>query len=402
MKIFYISNMCSPQKFLEFSSSCIVKPEQASQKFNFLLFSGLFKIHKDVTAISTLPVNRTRSKEIWFKGQKEIYEGMKFIYSPIINFPIFKHIFNFIFVCFILFKNSLKNKDIIYICDALNLTSSLAVLFISKILRGKTIAILTDVPSIADYDSFNKSFSKRMFRNIYNKITEYTFDMYNAYIFLTLKMNELINKKNKLYIIVEGLVDIKQQSILNTTKDKYEKKIIIYAGALREKYGVDKLIRAFIKVKNKEAELWFYGLGELEPKIKEYQINDKRIKYFGMQPNHIVEENERKATLLVNPRPTKEKFTAYSFPSKNMEYMVSGTPVLTTKLAGIPEEYLEHVYLFEDESIQGFIKTIEKILEKNKEELYDKGSKAKEFVLLNKNNIEQAKKVITLINSIKK
>ena len=52
---------------------------------------------------------------------------------------------------------------------------------------------------------------------------------------------------------------------------------------------------------------------------------------------------ELKATLLVNPRPTTEEFTIYSFPSKNMEYMASGTPLLTTKLPGMPEEYHQYV-----------------------------------------------------------
>ena len=40
--------------------------------------------------------------------------------------------------------------------------------------------------------------------------------------------------------------------------------------------------------------------------------------------NHpkIVKE-EKKSTLLVNPRFTNEEYTKYSFPSKNMEYMAS-------------------------------------------------------------------------------
>ena len=37
------------------------------------------------------------------------------------------------------------------------------------------------------------------------------------------------------------------------------------------------------------------------------------------------------------------EFTKYSFPSKNMEYLASGTAVLTTRLPGMPAEYYEHV-----------------------------------------------------------
>ena len=72
------------------------------------------------------------------------------------------------------------------------------------------------------------------------------------------------------------------------------------------------------------------------------------------------------ATLLINPRFSNEEYTKYSFPSKNMEYMASGTPILTTKLPGMPKEYYEYIYLFEEESIEGMknkmsMKAIEKI-----------------------------------------
>ena len=69
------------------------------------------------------------------------------------------------------------------------------------------------------------------------------------------------------------------------------------------------------------------------------------VKYKGVAPNAVIVEEELKATLLVNPRPTGEEYTKYSFPSKNMEYMASGTPVLTTCLPGMPAEYNEYVYL---------------------------------------------------------
>jgi len=43
----------------------------------------------------------------------------------------------------------------------------------------------------------------------------------------------------------------------------------------------------------------------------------------------------------------------YSFPSKLIEYMASATPVLTTRLPGIPPEYEPYVYWIEDDSVEG-------------------------------------------------
>ena len=82
--------------------------------------------------------------------------------------------------------------------------------------------------------------------------------------------------------------------------------------------------------------------------------------------------------------------------------MASGTPVLTTKLPGIPEDYYPYVFLIEDESEEGMAKAYRDILGKTDEELSQKGKQAKQFVLTKKNNVAQAKKVISLIeNQIK-
>lgn len=111
-------------------------------------------------------------------------------------------------------------------------------------------------------------------------------------------------------------------------------------------------------------------------------------------------EEELKATLLINPRPTTEAYTKYSFPSKNMEYMVSGTPVLTTKLPGMPAEYNEYVYLVDEETVDGQSQTLTTVLLKSPEELHDFGARAREYVLREKNNVRQAGKIIEMIKEL--
>ena len=121
-----------------------------------------------------------------------------------------------------------------------------------------------------------------------------------------------------------------------------------------------------------------------------------------MVNNDIIIKKEIKATLLINPRFSNEEYTEYSFPSKIMEYMSTGTPVLTTKLKGIPEEYSKYLYYFEDETCQGMKNKLEEILSLNIDELNKKGKSAREFVLKNKNNIKQTKKIIELISTIER
>ena len=115
--------------------------------------------------------------------------------------------------------------------------------------------------------------------------------------------------------------------------------------------------------------------------------------------NTEIVEKEQEATLLVNPRPTGEEYVKYSFPSKTMEYMASGTPVLTTVLPGMPKEYHPHVYLLEDESAEGIAESLKEVLSNTEEALFRKGAEARRFVLEQKNNVIQARKILDMLNS---
>lgn len=80
----------------------------------------------------------------------------------------------------------------------------------------------------------------------------------------------------------------------------------------------------------------------------------------------------KKATLLINPRPSNEEFTKYSFPSKNLEYMASGTPLLATDLPGIPAEYKRYEYIIENENIDGIANMFRYVLNLTDAELRKK------------------------------
>ena len=103
------------------------------------------------------------------------------------------------------------------------------------------------------------------------------------------------------------------------------------------------------------------------------------------------------ATLLVNPRPTGEEYVKYSFPSKTMEYMSTGTPVLTTVLPGMPKEYHPYVYLLEEETADAIAEKLGQIFAQPAEALFEKGMAAREFILKEKNNVKQAGKILAML-----
>lgn len=109
---------------------------------------------------------------------------------------------------------------------------------------------------------------------------------------------------------------------------------------------------------------------------------------------------EKKATLLINVRKTNEQFTLYSFPSKTIEYMTSGTPVLSSNLPGIPKEYHKYMFILEDTSKEGLKNKLQEILKLSPDILEIKGKEAYEFVIKNKNNNVQAQRILELLNKI--
>ena len=108
-------------------------------------------------------------------------------------------------------------------------------------------------------------------------------------------------------------------------------------------------------------------------------------------------EYEKKATLLVNVRDDKDEFTKYSFPSKVIEYMLSGTPMFMTRLSGIPEEYYSYTYWVEDNDVQTLRQALEQIAAKPAEELLAFGAVGQAFIKKEKNGRMQAGKILDFI-----
>jgi glycosyltransferase involved in cell wall biosynthesis len=399
MNIVYISRMCSTNKFNKIYNQSKIKLEQQAQKYHRLMVEGFVKKEEvKVTVLTGLPVTSANTSQKLFKGETEVVDNVTFKYLSLFNVMIIKHIMIFWGCFFNTLKLCLKDEDTVVICDVLNISISSGALLAAKITGRKNIGIVTDVPKFFEQNSKeNKRELKRVIEKSITVINTYIMNSFASYVFLTQQMDTLINKKNRPYVVIEGQVDINMNSVPNIIENKYEKKVCIYAGALQKKYGIENLTKAFIKAVIKNAELHLYGNGDYEEELNNICREHSNIKYFGVMPNDYVVKEQLKASLLINPRPTNEEYTKYSFPSKNMEYMVSGTPVLTTMLPGMPVEYYPYVYLIDNETIEGLTNSLRYVLSKPKEELHDFGCKSKEFVLIVKNNVIQARRILEMV-----
>ncbi len=258
------------------------------------------------------------------------------------------------------------------------------------------IKVCIVVPDLPEYMSTSqvKNLRSRI-KSVEIKLLKKATNNIDCFVFLADAMKEWFAKPVK-YTVVEGIATgASQQSA--PVEDR--KKSIIYAGGIKKEYGVVDLVEAFIKVDNPEWELIIYGDGTAVDEIKTLSADRTNIKLMGSVPNSEVIAAQKTASLLVNPR-KNQVFTKYSFPSKVLEYMSSGTPMLGYKLDGIPNEYDDYYYRIEDTE-NGFVDALKYVMSLSEEERNEKGQKALEFVSQCKSPREQCKKIVALLRGIK-
>ncbi len=400
MNIIYVSSCCSNGKFEQLRVSGETKTIPQAQKYHQLLVEGLSKqINGEVFAVSAVPTNHKWSKKVKYVKEIESFENITYIYESFINYPVLRQLTLCSNAKKTIKKLCGKDRNTIIICDVLNYSVSKAALQVAKKLRIKTIGIVTDIPGLQQSDLKNASFIKKLILKYASNKKLKQIEKFDSYLLLAEAMNEVINKNKKPYVVIEGQADINMAKSVNDLALKQTPKVVMYAGSLHKEYGIKLLVEAFTLCNFEGYELHVYGKGNYVNELQNICSTNNSIKYFGVVSNEEVVKKQLTATLLVNPRPTNEDFVKYSFPSKTMEYMASGTPLLTTKIPSMPSEYFNYVYFIEDETVEGVKTALQTVLNKTDNELYEKGVLAKRFILEEKNNYLQAKKLIDFIDN---
>lgn len=370
-------------------------PSIQSNKFNWNVIKSLedkeeINIEYICTAqVSNYPLfpKKYFSKKEWnvslFNRNIEILE------IPYINTEILKLITRFLSVMYYGIKKLMKleNKKGVIVCD-IHTPFMLGGYLLSKLFKINYISIWTDPPAIA---TKRESLLKAKLRYFEAKIAKYLMSESDKVIAMTKYLAEDFAPQ-KPYLIIEGIIDKKEIEDKNKQKIKTKFKKISYTGSLEERYGIKNIIDGFKLIRNEDIYLDIYGRGDYEEEIKKISLEDSRIRYFGFVQNSQILDIQRNSDFLINARSIHEEYTKYSFPSKMMEYMMSGTPIITTILDGFPEEYKKYLIALNNNSPEEISKKIEEVLKWNKEDKEIFGKKAQNFIL-KKSYVEQGEKI---------
>ena len=184
-------------------------------------------------------------------------------------------------------------------------------------------------------------------------------------------------------MVIEGVFDPEQQ-FLPAPWPEEPGPIFIYTGTLARRYGIQDLLLAFSRIDIPTARLWICGAGDMQEAVVNLAKRDSRVTFYGRIPRSEAMVLQGRAHVMVNPRRPEGEFTRYSFPSKTMEYLASGRPVITHWLPGIPEEYRHYLIAPETGDAAGLESTMRHVAAMTPEDLRKLGEVGREFVLKHK------------------
>ena len=337
----------------------------------------------NITCITVTPLAAyPRDKKIFQKYEvKELFPGVISHQVAYYNFPIIKQFFQIINV-YKTAKRIIKEKqaDTLLCFNAFPQVGIPMRWLKKKFPKLDTICLLADLP--IDDNTNRKGFSSFLFEKM-EKSTWKSMRECERYIVL----NKHVVEKylpDKPYTVVDGGIDENDIERHEEPVEKSGEHNIVYCGALTEYNGIINLIQAMEILQGEDICLDIYGSGYLEQKVNSATEINPKIRYHGKVTNDEVIRKQREAWLLINPRIVNDPIAQVTFPSKIFEYLLSETPVLSTRLSGYGEEYKGKMIFAENDSPEKLAEAIKAVHELPEDSLTKTAQEAKRFVIASK------------------
>ncbi len=155
--------------------------------------------------------------------------------------------------------------------------------------------------------------------------------------------------------------------------------VVVYTGSLGPHAGASYLMKAFERVERKDLELWICGFGS-NVDVDRAVEQDERVRFLGLLPEDELHEVCERATLFVNPRPSALPENAGNFPSKLVDYLKYGKPIISTWTDGIAPSYRRILTVLDEETPECLARTIEEVADWDAERRGERMEEMREFV----------------------
>ena len=403
MRILFVTGLYPKESILEIKEYTFDNLQNAPNVFQWAVVDGLHKnkVKFDVVSLPFLPAYPKRAKKLFSPSGDILLDDEKvgdmLSYCNLMGFKEISILHTL--------KRYVKKWIKANINDELFIITYTPYVPFIKALKAltkkytqvKIASIVTDLVDDVMNFSSNTSFLKKVQLTIQYYQTKKLYKDIDKFILLSKYMVEKIPEAKGKNIVVEGVA--KGVFNLKTKRNCSIEKKLLYTGTIEEFAGVKILVDSFLLTQDHNYRLVLCGYGDenLIDYIKQMSQKDSRIQFLGRVDREEAVRLQREATVLINPRQPNGAITKYSFPSKTMEYMTSGTPMIGYKLEGIPEEYYDNMYTIEDNKIETLAKCIDEVLSLSQTDLNEKARKAFEFIKNNKTSQMQVRKIIDFL-----
>jgi glycosyltransferase involved in cell wall biosynthesis len=353
------------------------------------ILDGLKKDNEIVQVLSYRP-NRVfpYTNKIYVPSLQAVYKGMNFIFLPYLNLPFFRATLVNLGVIFFLFKKVKKHDSLLFY--NMYLPFPIGVFILRKLFDIKIYILACDIhipgQTVPNTMRWRYEYLKHKF--FLQKV--------DGVIAVSEKIL-LDFKCTKKTMVMEGGIpnDLLLLDKLNLNNGEIFK--IFYAGALDKLNGVDLLIDAFSKNPNPNIRLIIAGKGELREFVEESAKKNSKIKFLGLIGHDEIKKIYEEISLLLCIRVTKEINTGYFFPSKLIEYISTGIPVLCTDIKSSNFDLNDFCFVIKDETVEAIGIAINECIS-NYEEIILKAKRGKSYSRQEMIWDVQGKKISALIN----
>ena len=175
---------------------------------------------------------------------------------------------------------------------------------------------------------------------------------------------------------------------------------VVYAGTLIYYNGTMEMLEAFANLPPKY-ELHIYGYGPLARNVEEMAKKHENIVFHGRFSPEDNTDILSSYDLLLNPRIIDPSIENFTFPSKLVDYLLTGKSVLTSKFKTLPEAYYDFVYTIDELSAEGIAKAVESVFSEDSETRRKKSEMGLKYLKNHQTYDKIAKEIIDFIISLR-
>lgn len=396
MKVTLLGFTMPNELYSEIADSDKVLPAQ-THRFAWSIVDALQSANAaEVRLISVAPVsNYPNNPRVLWRGGRWRTRQVPGLSLPFINLPILKHLTRFA-SCWLLASRELRRHqpDWLLVHGVHS-----PFLWFAALYGGRSsthaAAILTDPPGLVrPSDSLVTAWLKRV--DIF--IVRSALKRFDAVISLTEALATDFAPSAQA-MVMEGITADACKTALTelaAAPPSSSRPRVIYAGGIQREYGVLTLIEAVVN-SELDVELRIFGKGIDADLVRQASEKDARI----VGPNVLHPEElaiwYRSAVALVQPRPVDQPFVPYSFPSKLIEYLGTGTPVVSTRLPSIPGDYESQVVWAIPDSPEGIRDALARVLTWDEAKRRAFGAGAAQFIHSTRSPQAQGKRIMRFL-----